>query len=195
MYKTQLSNFIKELFLNEPTGHDWWHISRVRSLSKYIVEREGGDSELVDLIALFHEVDDPKINLLSYSKAKSLLDNFDYDSELILRNAKNISFSRGDPNKLDLEGKIVQDADRLDALGAIGIARVFSTSSILKRPIYDPTTPLDGIQETSAIHHFYRKLFKLPGLMNTPTARDLALKRVNYMRSYLEQFFEEWDFR
>ncbi len=194
MDTTKLSNFICELFLDEPTGHDWWHISRVRSLSKYIAEREGGNLELVDLIALFHEVDDPKVNRLSYSKAKSLLDDSPYDSDVILRNATNISFSRGDSTKLDLEGKIVQDADRLDALGAIGIARVFSTSSILNRPIYDPTTPLDGIQETSAIHHFYRKLFKLPDLMNTHTARELAFKRVDYMRSFLDQFFKEWNF-
>ncbi len=185
---------IEELFLNEATGHDIYHLFRVKKLALQIADKEGGDKQLISLIALLHEMDDYKLNILTEEKAREWLEEQGYEKDFIekvIRNAKNISYSKGKWELLDWEGKIVQDADRLDALGAIGIARVFATSSKLGKPIYDPKKPLDI--DASAIHHFYVKLFKLPSLMNTKTGKELAKKRVRYMKAFLKRFFKEWN--
>ncbi|NPA22521.1 MAG: phosphohydrolase [Candidatus Micrarchaeota archaeon] len=185
---------VEELFIGEQTGHDIYHLFRVKRLALYIADKEGGDKQLVSLIAMLHEVEDQKLGLLSKERARRYLQEQGYEEEFIekvLKNALNISYSKGNWELLDWEGKIVQDADRLDALGAIGIARAFATSAKLGKPLYDPRAPLD--KDVSAIHHFYNKLFKLPKLMNTKTGKKLAQKRVRYMKSYLQRFLKEWN--
>ncbi len=204
---TETENYIKSIFENEGSGHDWWHIYRVRNLALKIAETEGGNHFIMEMAALLHDIDDWKINGdMQTSHAKSWLKKMklnETDSEKILEIIDQVSFKGAgvDTNATSIEAKIVQDADRLDAIGAIGIARTFAYGGNRNRPIYNPEikpemhNDFESYKKTTAptINHFYEKLLLLKNRLNTQTAIELAEKRHIFMEQFLEEFFWEWD--
>ena len=193
------------------TGHDHWHGYRVWKTALHIAEKEGIKDEksilVIELSAILHDVIDFKLNTgWDESRLKSWMDENAGEeiSEHVLSVIKNISFKgAGVKDQMSTEeGKIVQDADRLDALGAIGIARVFATGAYFKRPIYDPevehTLHADEKAYTSrekgnSINHFHEKLFLLKDRMHTATGKEIAEQRDKYMHEFLDRFLEEWE--
>lgn len=206
----EVKNHVKELFKNEPTGHDWWHIFRTWKMSKIIREKEGGDLFVIELAALLHDIADWKFNEeegAGSKEARILLNKLNVEKEVIdqvCHIVDNVSFkgamvANGIKTK---EGKIVQDADRLDVIGAIGIARVFSYYGFKGVGIYNPSIkPKEHKsfyeyknRKTTAINHFYEKVILLKNRLNTKTAKEIAHKRHLFLEKYLDQFFEEWNF-
>ena len=200
--------YVKEYFSKDYSGHDYYHTLRVYKLAKSIAIKENANINIVSLIALLHDVDDIKIsrdtNKNKDNARKFLLDN-NVDAvtiNLIINAINDISFKGVDSySSSSLEGKIVQDADKLDALGAIGIARAFTYGGHHNRVMYDPNiSPNLNMNEkeyrnhiSTTINHFYEKLFYLKDLMNTDTAKEIAIKREQYMKEYIDKFLEEWD--
>lgn len=200
--------YIRKIFENDYSGHDYYHTFRVFKMATYIAMQEGADLEIVQLAALLHDVDDRKLFPETYKDkchAKKFLTENNVDAliiEKICDIIDVISFAGKDSFVPEtLEGKCVQDADRLDALGAIGIARAFAYGGSHNRSIHDPDAipNLDmGTEEyyshtSTTVNHFYEKLFELKDMMNTETARALAHDREKYMREFLAEFFDEWD--
>jgi len=183
--------YVKKFSSNESTGHDYHHAMRVYNMALYLSVGKDVDLDVIALAALLHDLDDKKIAVESSRLALDFLE--EHVSEFIkfevIDIIENMSFSDQKQGKkiTSLEGKIVQDADRLDALGAIGIARVFAYSGKKNHLIYN-----DVIDDDSAIAHFYQKLLGLDALMNTVEARIIAERRIEYMKTYLEEFFKEW---
>lgn len=206
-----LETLVKKKFFNEGTGHDWYHIQRVVKIAQFIAEQEGGDRNLVTLIALLHDIDDHKFNGGDYNAgsltAKKILTEFNFPSSIIgdvVSAIDEISFKGAgvkDNNSM-LASKIVQDADRIDAIGAIGIARTFAYGGAVNQPIYDPNispkihaTKEDYYEDRShTINHFYEKLLLLKDRMHTNTAKKIAQKRHDFMENFLSTFYEEWNF-
>lgn len=200
-------NYIRNIFENDSTGHDWWHINRVRNIALKIADSEGGNRFIIEMSALLHDVDDWKINVEgNSSRATKWLKNIktaDSDSKKILEVIEQVSFKgAGVKNEANnIEAKIVQDADRLDAIGAIGIARTFAYGGSKQRPIYIPEIKptlhedFDSYKKTTAptINHFYEKLLLLKNRLNTKTAIEIAKNRHTFMETFLEQFFKEWE--
>lgn len=201
-------NYIEEFFQNEYSGHDFYHSMRVYKLAKTIAEKESADIGIVSLAALLHDVDDRKLSPDTHEKkenAVTFLKGEKVPDSVITRICniiEAVSFAGQDskiPNTV--EGKCVQDADRLDALGAIGIAQTFAYGGNHNRDIYNPHIPpkLDMTKDeyakhdSTSINHFYEKLFVLKDLMNTEYAKKIAEKRENYMKAYIEEFKMEWD--
>ncbi len=208
------ADFVKSKFEDTEPSHDWWHIKRVWNNAKYLQKREGGDLFLIELGALLHDVGDWKIykdDLHAGSRiSKEFLESIGIDAKMIDQVCfivDNISFKGGiGKNKMKgVEGLIVQDADRLDALGAIGIARVFAGAAVYKEVFYDPEIPVPSYKSTdeyikavgttkrTAINHFHEKLLKLKDLMNTKTGKKMAQSRHKYMEDYLKRFAKEWE--
>ncbi len=188
-------NFVKEKLGNEKTGHDFWHAYRVWKLAKFIAEKEGiKNTFCIELAAILHDIADRKTfgEKEGMKMIKEFLNSFGINEEEIEKICEiiaSISFSKGKV-PTSLEGKIVQDADRLDALGAIGIARCFAYGALLNRAIHDPENPQD-----TSIAHFYQKLLKLKQTMHTKTARQIAEKRHKFIEEFLKEFFNEWDMK
>lgn len=203
--------FVQKTLANAEGGHDWWHIYRVWKIAKHIAEKEGGVNVLVvQLGALLHDIADSKFNdgdeEIGPKKARDFLLSLDVDEEVIshVENiVRHISF------KGALEGKkwtspelaVVQDADRLDALGAIGIARTFNYGGHKGRALYDPNIQ-PNLQMTKeeyknstapTLNHFYEKLLLLKDLMNTKTGKEMAEGRHTFMEEYLSHFYKEWE--
>ncbi|MCJ8013264.1 HD domain-containing protein [Paenibacillus sp. KQZ6P-2] len=201
--------FVKEELSGEASGHDWWHIERVRNTALDIAEKEHADAIVCELAALLHDVADEKLNEskeAGLDKVHSWLQEHTSDRGLIeqvMDIISTMSFNGGqNPPMKTLEGQVVQDADRLDALGAIGIARTFVYSGAKGRIIHDPGLSHEVLAQEdyrssnkTAIYHFYEKLLKLKDLMNTPYARELAEQRHAFMELYLQQFYSEWKVR
>ena len=200
--------YVKDFFENEFSGHDFYHTLRVYNLAKQIANNEECDKELVCLAALLHDVDDYKLvgqETEPFCNAKSFLrsENYPEDNlEKICHIISQVSFKGKDTVTPDtIEGKIVQDADRLDAIGAIGIARTFAYGGSHKTPMHIPNMEYkeDMTAEEyysnvgTTINHFYEKLLKLKDLMNTETAKKLANHRHEYMETFLKEFFDEWE--
>jgi uncharacterized protein len=206
------ADFMKKKFEAEGSGHDWWHIYRVWQLAKHIASKEKGSNMLmVELAALLHDIADWKFTggdlEAGPRAAKELLESYGADKktiDMVVNIVRNISF-KGGTNKYSMktiEGKIVQDADRLDAIGAIGVARVFAFGGHLSRPIHDPAqNPKNyadfeefkkNLTKGSSINHFYEKLLLLKDRMNTKTGKQLAKHRHEFMEQYLEEFYAEW---
>lgn len=200
---------VKQQLQNAEGGHDWFHIERVWRNAKFIAQKENADLFVVELAALLHDIADSKFNNgdeeIGPRKAKEILMTNNIASntiEHVIAIIENISFKGGNtPRTFDsIELQIVQDADRLDAIGAIGIARAFNYGGFKNRLIYDPTIQPDLKQTKEAyknstaptINHFYEKLLLLKDRMNTSTGIQLAEKRHQFMESYLEQFYSEW---
>lgn len=200
--------YVKEYFEKESSGHDYFHTLRVYKMAKNIAAEEKANMNVVLLAALLHDVDDFKLSPTT-SKNKDNARNFlknngvlDCDIELICKIIDEVSFKGTDSKIPDtLEGKIVQDADRLDAIGAIGIARAFAYGGNHNRVMHDPDIkPSLNMNEveyrshiSTTINHFYEKLFTLKDLMNTKTAIKLAISREKYMKEYIQEFLDEWD--
>ena len=203
-------NFVKEKLEGAEAGHDWFHIERVWKLSKKIAEKEGGNLEVIELSALLHDIADPKFHngdeTLALKISQNFLEEIHIDTELIeqvLFVIKNISFkNRAEaPENPPLELQIVQDADRLDAIGAIGIARTFNFGGFKNNLMYHPEIkPNLGMNKEeykksngTTINHFYEKLLLLKDLMNTETAKKIASERHNFMLQFLDEFYKEWN--
>lgn len=202
-----LELWVQQKLTSIEAGHDWWHAVRVRNNAIKISEIEGGNIQVIETAALVHDlVDDKFFNPASTKKEidiklKSL--SFEQnDIDHILHIISSISFSQElDGSSFDsLEFRIVQDADRLDAIGAIGIARTFSYGGHKGREFYNPETPFEKVSSkqkyrkstTPTINHFYEKLLKLKEMMKTSTGKTMAKERHDFMELYLEHFFNEW---
>ena len=202
--------FVKEKLYGEGSGHDWFHIERVYNLSRYLAEKENADSFIVEMAALLHDIDDWKFsssNDTNTTNTEVFLRKIQVNEEELIKIIKiinTISFKGGvvDSSQESIEGKVVQDADRLDAIGAIGIARTFAYGGNKNRVIYDPNikpinfTSLEEVKSENnhTINHFYEKLLKLKDLMNTKSAKEIAEKRHKYMEEFLNEFYSEWNF-
>jgi uncharacterized protein len=196
-----VEDFAKGSTIEFDSGHDWWHLHRVRNLSLYLQKEEhSGDPFIIEISALLHDIDDKKFRKSGSPGAETIIAdllgrsgvNENMISEVVRIN-KGISFSAAEQfeNK-SAEFAIVQDADRLDAIGAIGIARAFNYGGFRNNAIYVPEMK-GKTPAPSTIRHFFDKLLLLSGIMNTPAARKLAKGRHQFMESYLEQFYSEWN--
>ncbi|MGC4130505.1 MAG: HD domain-containing protein [Bergeyella sp.] len=202
--------FVKEKLEGAEAGHDWFHVERVWKLSKKIAEKEGGNPLVVELSALLHDIADPKFHdgdeNLALKISREFLEKENLPKSVVdevLFIIKNISFkNRGElTGELPVELKIVQDADRLDAIGAIGIARTFNFGGFKNNLMYHPDIPpkLQMTKEEykksngTTVNHFYEKLLLLKDLMNTSEAKKIASERHNFMLKFLEQFYREWN--
>lgn len=203
------ANFVSCEFASEGSGHDWFHIDRVRRLALRIAKTEGGDLFIIEMAALLHDLDDYKITGSDSSvakKAENWLSSQNVDRDvvsLILQVIEEVSYkgSEIETPVSSIEASVVQDADRLDAIGAIGIARTFSYGGHKNRLIYDPATvpvmhdDFQAYKNSTAptINHFYEKLLLLKDRMNTNTAKLMAAQRHLFMENYLQHFFDEWE--
>ena len=185
--------YAREVFAGDGSGHDFDHTLRVYHMAVRIAGEEGADVEMVALAALLHDVDDHKLSPETCEhkdRAVTFLKSQGVSEQKIHRIVEiisEISFSAGNGRPSTLEGMCVQDADRLDAIGAIGIGRAFAFGGSRGRRMHDP----DGVDKTATVEHFYDKLFKLKDLMTTPTGQHLARQRDEFMHSFLEQFYAE----
>lgn len=206
----QTTQFVKTTLANAEAGHDWFHIERVYNTAQTINKTEQADELIVALAALLHDIADSKFNggdeEIGPQKAGEFLESIDVPIAIIKEVKliiKNLSFkaSLGQINYYSPELNVVQDADRLDAIGAIGIARAFTYGGYKNRLLYDPeikpnlNMSKDEYKNTTAptINHFYEKLLLLKDLMKTEAGKEMALKRHDFMLLYLDQFYAEWD--
>ena len=192
----------------DTSGHDWWHAVRVRNTARELAEKEGADEFICLLAALLHDMVDDKLNddpnqaLIDLKTWLHKQELSSEDIDHIIQIITTMSFKgSGKSTPPTLEGKIVQDADRLDAIGAIGITRCMAYSGSKGRPIHDPDmTPRENLSaedyrngKDTAIMHFYEKLLKLKDLMNTAHARKMAEHRHLVLEEFLKEFYAEWD--
>lgn len=208
----KLEDEIKLLFKSENDGHDIFHLRRVCNLALYIQKEEGGDKIVIAASAYLHEIHriiqketrkycNPKESL---HIVKKILENFNFPEEKkrkilhCIEFHEEYSFSEHGKSVEDIETLILQDADNIDAIGAVGICRTLAFMNWHKKPIFLPEFPLkretfdESEIDTSTIHHFYSKLLKLKDNMNTVTAKKIAFKRHEFMESFLKEFFKEW---
>lgn len=203
--------FVKETLKNAEGGHDWFHTLRVYNNAKLISKHENVDLLVIELAALLHDIADPKFHdgneAIGPKKASEFLLQHNVDSaviEHVTQIIENMSFK----NSFDLDASfssremdVVQDADRLDAIGAIGIARCFNYGGFKNRALYNPdiapnlnmTKAEYKAAKAPTINHFYEKLLLLKDHMNTSTARQIASVRHDYMVDFLKQFYAEWN--
>ncbi|MGE0760595.1 MAG: HD domain-containing protein [Pirellulaceae bacterium] len=203
------ADYIRERMAHDASGHDWWHVHRVWQMARQLASGEPVDMLVVELAALLHDIADWKFHggdetagpraarlwLASQSADEPIIDHVcTIIADLSFKGARVATPTR------TLEGAIVQDADRLDAMGAIGIARAFTYGGFRGRPLYDPACPpqlhdsFAAYQKKSGptINHFYEKLLLLRDRLNTPAARRMAAERHAYLEGFLRQFFAEW---
>lgn len=202
-------DFVKELLSDAEGGHDWWHIYRVWKLSKYIAQTENVNMFIVELGALLHDIADSKFHNgneeIGPRKAREFLSSLDVEEDVIIHVENiisNISFKgvKHTQKFKSPELDVVQDADRLDAMGAIGIARTFNYGGHKGREIYNPEIKpnLNMSKEeyknssTPTLNHFYEKLLLLKDRMNTNTGKSMAEHRHEYMKQFLDEFYKEW---
>ncbi|WP_223551950.1 HD domain-containing protein [Aestuariivivens sp. NBU2969] len=203
--------FVKQTLANAEGGHDWFHTLRVYHNALLISKTETVDILVVELAALLHDIADSKFHngndTIGPKMAREFLFQLNVDSktiEHVVKIIENISFNKSLGNDtlfISEELKVVQDADRLDAIGAIGIARAFNYGGFKNRPLFNPEIkPILNMSKTEyktsaapTINHFYEKLLLLKDKMNTKTAKQIAKKRHAFMLHFLEQFYDEWD--
>lgn len=201
--------YVRNILTGEGSGHDWFHVERVWKTAKYLAQKENADLFVVELASLLHDIADWKLNdgdeKAGLEKVRVwLFQNGVEQKELerILNIIDQMSFSKElEGKKINTtEGFVVQDADRLDSLGAIGIARTFAYGGNRNRPLYDPDIEpklFDNFEEykkykTTSLNHFYEKILLLKDCLNTETAKELGEKRHKFVAQYLEQFLNEW---
>lgn len=206
----ETAQYVKKTLSGAEGGHDWFHIERVWKNAKLIASGEECDLEVVELAALLHDIADSKFHggdeEIGPRKAREYLTAAGIDSKKanhIVAIIENVSFKGGHNarNHSSIELDIVQDADRLDAIGAIGIARTFNYGGFKNRAIYDPSiapnlnmTKEEYKKSTApTINHFYEKLLLLKDLMNTESGKRIAEQRHQYMEGFLNQFYNEWN--
>ncbi len=202
-------DFISTEFSSEGSGHDWFHVDRVRKMAVRIGRQEGCDLFITEMAALLHDLDDWKLtDSISTALLKSEKWLYEVEvspevSDLILKIIDEVSYKGAGTETLvsSVEAAVVQDADRLDAIGAIGIARTFAYGGHKNRLIYDPQispvmhSDFEEYKKSTAptLNHFYEKLLLLKKRMNTETAKTIAEGRHQFMENYLCQFYEEWE--
>lgn len=204
------ADFVRNHLAGAEGGHDWWHIYRVWRMARSIGMDEGADMLVVELAALLHDIADPKFHHGDEEVGPRLAEQFlagqGVEPEIIghiINIIKNMSF-KNSLGKVDFHSQelaVVQDADRLDAIGAIGIARAFNYGGFKNRPLYDPAIPPKTTMskeeykksDSPTINHFYEKLLLLKDKMNTTTGKRIAAGRHRYMEEYLERFYREWE--
>lgn len=204
----ETERFVREELAQDSSGHDWWHIARVRALTRTIAREEGADLFVCELAALLHDLADAKIagdEATGVRRVSAWLAEQGVEDMIaarVMEIIQTISFAGGGGAPMTtIEGRVVQDADRLDALGAVGIARAFAYGGSRGRLMHDPTVPLERHASKEAYHasaaptinHFYEKLLLLRDRMNTTFARTLAAERHRYMENFLREFYAEWD--
>jgi uncharacterized protein len=202
--------FVKKQLENAEGGHDWFHIERVYKNALLIAEGETCDLTVVQLGALLHDIADSKFHdgdeSVGPKTARNFLESQAVSEEVVLHVIniiENISFKGGNFEKKfnSKELEIVQDADRLDAIGAIGVARAFNYGGFKNRAMHNPNIPVQmnmnkeeyKKSEAPTINHFYEKLLLLKDRMNTQTGKKIALERHHYMENFLSQFYAEWE--
>ena len=199
---------VKQALATDSSGHDWWHIYRVTNTARQMAKAEKADIFICELAALLHDIADEKLNTSKKSGMQKVQDWLQEnkvtaeDSEQVLEIIATMSYNGGHNQPMQtLEGKIVQDADRLDALGAIGIGRTFAYAGWKGHLMHNPDLPVRENMTPAeyresggtAVNHFYEKLLKLKGLMNTSYGKKLAEDRHAFMEAFLEQFYAEWE--
>ncbi len=211
-YIEKLRPIISELFSKESSGHDIGHLERTMKLALYLQEKEGGDRIIIGISAFLHDIHRimqkergvfvaPKDSL---DTVKKILSNIELTQEQIDKICYAIEFHENynwnGENVNDINTLILQDADNLDAIGAIGIGRAFAYGGAHNMKMYDNKIPLneesdyiEGKNDASAIHHFYHKLFKLADNMNTKTAKEIGKQRTEFMRNFVQEFLDEWN--
>lgn len=205
----QTIEFVKQTLKDAEGGHDWWHIYRVWKTAKQISKTEDVDLYIVELGALLHDIADSKFHNgdeeIAVRKAGEFLKSIDVEEDVIRHIEQiiaNISFKGGKQKQIfkSPELDVVQDADRLDAMGAIGIARTFNYGGYKNREIYNPDIKPDlnmskeeyKNSNAPTINHFYEKLLLLKDKMNTQTGKEMAQHRHEFMKIYLDEFYKEW---
>lgn len=206
------AEYVKLKLANEPTGHDWYHVERVWKIAKKLQIEEGGELMLVELSALLHDLgdyDDPDV----FNEEKGslvlngMMDILEIEEPLkkkIIQIINESQYNGSDTKPAStVEGRIIQDAAWLDALGAIGVARIFATGGYLKRMMHDPSrhprrkltkqSLKNNRKEGTSINYFYEKILRLPKLMNTATGRRTAERRVDFTQRFVEEFLQEWE--
>lgn len=209
----KIIKFVRETMGFEPTGHDYYHAKRVAKLAKelYLMENQEDKNSLRIILAASYLHDTVDVKLVENTDKEKekiilLLESSNFSEQevaKIIYIIDNMSFSKNLESKknLPMEGKYVQDADWLDALGAIGIARTFAFGGKQGNLIYDPKIKPNLVHNTesyskkdgTSINHFYEKLLKISNQMNTKAGKKIAIKRTKYMEKYLKEFFEEWN--
>lgn len=206
----QTVQYVQKTLENAEGGHDWWHIYRVWNTAKNIAKSENVNLLIVELGALLHDIADSKFHdgneEIGPKKAAEFLTSISVEKEVIthvVQIIKNISFKGGKVARTfsSKELDVIQDADRLDAIGAIGIARTFNYGGFKNRSIYNPNIKpnlkmsKNEYKNSTAptINHFYEKLLLLKDLMNTETGTKVAQKRHDFMTIYLKEFYAEWE--
>jgi uncharacterized protein len=194
--------FVRQRMKDYDSGHDWWHIERVRRIAKFINEQEAlADPFILDIAVLLHDTADSKFAGNDIGQGYALIEDFMNKAGLaqinnqVIEVITNVSFSKKNSsgNLNDPVLLILQDADRLDAIGAIGIARAFNYGGFRNNSIYIPVNQ-STVKVQSTIGHFYDKLLKLKDMMNTHTGQMIAEERHLFLEKYLEQFYKEWEF-
>lgn len=201
--------YVKGRLEGEPSGHDWWHVLRVARIATHIAQTEGADLYIVQLAALLHDLDDWKFSedgQPGTKEAREWLESIDVDAATIERICgiiEGISF-RGagvETPALSLEGRVVQDADRLDAIGAVGIGRTFAYGGRKGFAMHDPSLKphlhrsFEEYRESkgTTVNHFYEKLLLLKDRMNTESGKKMANERHAFLKAFLERFLDEWE--
>ncbi len=212
-YIQELKPYVIELFNKDSSGHDISHLIRVMNTALYLQEKEGGDRIIIGISAFLHDVhrimQNETGNIVSpkdsIPKIKEILSYIDLDDEQVEKICYCIEYHEeynwNGNNVDDINALILQDADNLDAIGAIGIGRTFSYGGSHSIKMYDENVPLNEENDfaeskgndPSTIHHFYHKLFKLGENMNTSTAKYLAEKRIVFMKDFVKEFLNEWN--
>lgn len=200
--------FVKHILQHDSSGHDWYHIERVRKAAIQLAEKEQANVFIVEMAALLHDVADEKLNNSEEEglwKVRDWLTSLplpETEQEEIIEIISTMSFKGGNrPPMKTIEGQVVQDADRLDAIGAIGIARTFAYAGAHGDLIYDPNLPYREVMtkeeyrngKSTAVNHFYEKLLKLKDTLNTNAAKEAAQERHDFMTAFLDQFYKEWN--
>jgi uncharacterized protein len=200
---------VQDKLHDDCSGHDWWHVARVRNLAVRLAEHEGADVYIVELAALMHDVSDYKLNGGDHEEGARIariwlleLGETNVYAEKVAEIVAGVSFKGAGCNvgMSSIEGMVVQDADRLDAMGAIGIARAFAYGASAGQPMFDPglapcfhATPAEYFARNgTTINHFYEKLLLLKERMNTVSARLLAEDRHQILEKFLRDFHAEW---
>lgn len=206
------ASFVKKQMALDSSGHDWWHIYRVWQIAKVIARKEKANTFIVELAALLHDLDDYKLTenkrIAHKNLAKSYLEQSGLDEKtvsVVCQIIRDISFkgAKVRSSVKTKEGEIVQDADRLDAMGAIGIARTFAYGGFKGREIHDPKSKpryhktffAYKRNKSTSINHFYEKLLLLKDLMNTKTGKKLAKRKHALMKDFLKSFYAEFNMR
>ncbi len=211
---SNIENYIKELFINEHTGHDYYHAIRVKRIANKILDREGGNRLVIDMACMLHDTIDSKIqdslnkNCPKFTDFYETLNLDENIKKEVLYIINNMSFSKMLKNKdiveLTKELQIVSDADKIDSIGAIGIARCFAYGSKMNRDIYDPKIPSEQNlseeeyknkdRKTTSLNHFDEKLLKIEQFLFTKTGKEIAKQRLDFIRLFKETFLNEWDY-